>query len=106
MPRPFQWVAAADILSRGSYCRSQGVRVYRVRGAVGCLALLAAALSAAPARAASIELSSRQAYPESLSAAADGTLYVGSAGAGGVLKVAPGSLKAEQWIAPAAFGSR
>ena len=59
-----------------------------------------------PARAASIELSSKEAYPESLSAATDGTLYVGSAGTGGVLKVAPGSLKAEQWIAPAAFGSR
>ena len=80
--------------------------MYRVRGATGGLTVLAAALSATLAQAASIELSSRQAYPESLSAAADGTLYVGSAGAGGVLKVAPGSLHADPWIAPARFGSR
>jgi hypothetical protein len=84
----------------------KGDRMIRVRGAVAAPGLLAAALCATLAHAASIELSGKQAYPESLSAAADGTLYVGSAGAGGVLKVAPGSLKAEQWIAPAAFGSR
>lgn len=78
----------------------------RVRGAVTRVGLVATALYATFAHAASIELPGRQAYPESVSAAADGTLYVGSAGAGGVLRVASGSLKAEPWIAPGAFGSR
>jgi sugar lactone lactonase YvrE len=77
-----------------------------LRGAIAGLGFLAVVLAAAPAHAATIELSSKQAYPESLSAAADGTLYIGSAGAGGVLRVAPGALKAEQWIAPGAFSSR
>jgi len=67
---------------------------------------LAAALCGTLANAASIELAAKQAYPESISAASDGTLYVGSAGAGGVLRVAPGATQAEPWIAPATFGSR
>lgn len=70
------------------------------------LALLAALVATVPANAASIELSGKLAYPESLAAAADGTLYIGSAGAGGVVKVAAGTTRAEPWIAPAAFGSR
>lgn len=77
----------------------------RVRGAVAGVGLLAAAC-ATFAHATNIELPGSAAYPESISAASDGTLYVGSAGTGGVMKVAPGSLKAEPWIAPAAFGSR
>ena len=78
----------------------------RARGVRAGLTLVTGALLANLAHAASIQLSGMQAYPESLSAAADGSLYVGSAGAGGVLKVAAGSLKAEQWVAPAALGSR
>ena len=77
-----------------------------LRCVVAGLGLLAAAVSATLAHAASIELSGKQVYPESLSATADGTLYIGSAGAGGVLRVAPGSMTAEPWVAPAAFGSR
>ncbi len=75
----------------------------RVRSIGACLF---AALAAGLAHAASIELPGKRAYPESISAAADGALYVGSAGSGGVLRVAPGSLTAVPWIAPAAFGSR
>lgn len=71
--------------------------------ALAVLAVLAAATSA---HAASIELSGKLAYPESLAAAPDGTLYIGSAGAGGVVKVAPGSTQARQWIAPAGYDSR
>lgn len=74
-------------------------------GAAAGLGLLAI-LSGTLARAANIELSGMQVYPESLSATADGTLYIGSAGAGGVMRVAAGGMKAEPWIAPAAFGSR
>jgi sugar lactone lactonase YvrE len=80
--------------------------MYRLRSAVMALGLVAVIAGAAAARAASIELSGKQVYPESIAAAADGTLYIGSAGAGGVLKVAPGATQAEPWIAPAGFGSR
>jgi len=44
-------------------------------------------------------------FPESITSTPDGTLYVGSFNNGGVLKVAPGG-KAEQFVAPAANGSR
>ncbi|MBS0578139.1 MAG: hypothetical protein JSR36_02630 [Proteobacteria bacterium] len=70
------------------------------------LGFLLALVSGTPAHAANIELSGKQVYPESLSADADGTLYIGSAGDGGVLKVAPGTTDAVPWIAPAAYGSR
>jgi sugar lactone lactonase YvrE len=73
-----------------------------IRTAAASLGLLAAPLT----HAASIELSGAKAYPESISSAADGTLYIGSAGNGGVLRVSPGAAQAEPWIAPAAFGSR
>lgn len=78
----------------------------RLRSGVTALGFLAAIAGGAPALAGSIELPGKQAYPESIAAAADGTLYIGSAGAGGVLKVAPGATKPEPWIAPAGFGSR
>jgi sugar lactone lactonase YvrE len=42
-------------------------------------------------------------FPESISAAGDGTLYAGSLNLGGVVKVAPGG-KAEQFIKPGAAG--
>ena len=38
-------------------------------------------------------------YPESLNAAADGTLFVGSLGTGAVVKVAPGSSSVVQFLA-------
>ena len=77
-----------------------------LRAAIAGLGFLVAVGGAPLAQAATIELSGGQVYPESLSATADGTLYIGSAGSGGVLRVAPGAAKAEQWLAPAAFGSR
>ncbi len=80
--------------------------MHQRRGPVTCLGLLLALVAAPLAQAANIELSGRQVYPESLSAGADGTLYIGSAGDGGVLKVAPGTTDAVSWIAPAAYGSR
>ena len=46
-----------------------------------------------------------RAYPESLSASSDGTLYIGRAGDGGIVRKRPDS-PSEIWIAPGAFGSR
>ncbi len=76
-----------------------------LRGVMVSVALVAS-LGSAASRAASIELAGKLAYPESISAARDGTLYVGSAGAGGVVRVPRGTTHAVPWIAPAAFGSR
>jgi streptogramin lyase len=53
-----------------------------------------------------IPLPGDRAFPESISATADGTLYIGSAGVGGVLRVPAGTTKPESWIAPGAFGSK
>jgi sugar lactone lactonase YvrE len=57
-----------------------------------------------PTGQASISLPSERAFPESISATADGTLYVGSLAEGGVVKIAPNGTP-QAWIKPAAFGS-
>lgn len=54
----------------------------------------------------SVSLPGDRVFPESVTATADGTLYVGSLGNGGIFRVLPGSTTAEQWIAPGAFGTR
>jgi sugar lactone lactonase YvrE len=51
------------------------------------------------------QLPGDRAYPESIAATADGTLYVSSFASGGVFRIMPGG-KAEQWIAPGAFDTR
>jgi hypothetical protein len=55
---------------------------------------------------ASIDLPGNRVFPENLSSGNDGTLYVGSLGSGGILRIKPHSAKAELWIKPGAFGSR
>jgi sugar lactone lactonase YvrE len=70
------------------------------------LYVLGALAGAALAHAASIDVPGTRAYPESLSASSDGTLFIGSAGAGGVVRVAAGTTRVVPWIAPGAFGSR
>ncbi|MBY0561366.1 hypothetical protein [Hyphomicrobium sp.] len=53
-----------------------------------------------------IEIPGDQAYPESMSAASDGTIYISSLASGGVARVKPGASKAEMWIKPGAFDTR
>lgn len=53
-----------------------------------------------------ITLPGDRVFPESITSTADGTLYVGSIGTGGIVRIAPGSDKAEPWIAPGAYGTR
>lgn len=53
-----------------------------------------------------IEIPGDQAYPESMSAASDGTIYISSLASGGIARVKPGSAKAEPWIKPGAFETR
>ena len=62
--------------------------------------------SPAFAETSEIALPGDRAYPESITAAADGTLYVGSPAVGGVWRVKPQAGTVEQWIKPGAFGSR
>ncbi|WP_428492389.1 hypothetical protein [Rhodopila sp.] len=53
-----------------------------------------------------VTLPGNQAYPESVTSTADGTLYVGSFASGGVARVRPGQSQAESWIKPGAFDTR
>jgi sugar lactone lactonase YvrE len=53
-----------------------------------------------------IKLPGDQAYPESIAAAPDGTLYVSSPAVGGVWRIQPQTAAVEEWIKPGAFGSR
>lgn len=60
-------------------------------------ALLAAA---APALAQNVTIEGRTIIPENLTSTADGTLYIGSYGAGGIYRAAPGQGTATRWVAP------
>jgi hypothetical protein len=73
--------------------------------AVSLVTILAAA-SPSFADPSEIALPGDHAYPESISAAPDGTLYVGSLAAGGVWRIKPQSGTVEEWIKPSAFGIR
>ena len=53
-----------------------------------------------------VELADHQAYPESLTASADGVLYVSSLAAGGITRIPRGATRDEPWIKPGAFGTR
>jgi sugar lactone lactonase YvrE len=57
-------------------------------------------------KSASIELPGDRVYPESITSTRDGTLYVGSLGTGGVIRIKPDNAKPEVWIEPGAFGTR
>jgi streptogramin lyase len=62
--------------------------------------------SSAWAVPASIDLPGDRVFPENITSTKDGTLYVGSLGSGGIIRIKPGAAKAELWIKPGAFGSR
>ena len=53
-----------------------------------------------------VKLPGDHAYPESITAAPDGTLYVSSPAVGGVWRVKPQSEIVEEWIKPGAFDTR
>jgi sugar lactone lactonase YvrE len=53
-----------------------------------------------------IALPGEATYPESITATADGTLFVSSFASGGVTRVKPGTSTGETWIAPGAYGTR
>ncbi|HEX4507953.1 MAG TPA: hypothetical protein VH722_19660, partial [Alphaproteobacteria bacterium] len=69
------------------------------------LGLAAGVAQPAGAAPAPISLPGDRVFPESFSATADGTFYVGSVAEGGVLRIRPGG-QAESWIKPGAFGTR
>jgi sugar lactone lactonase YvrE len=54
----------------------------------------------------SVVVPGERAFPESISAASDGTLYVSSLASGGIARINPGASTAETWIKPGAFDSR
>ena len=53
-----------------------------------------------------IALPGDRAYPESITAAPDGTLYVSSPAVGGVWRMKPQTGAVEEWIKPGAFDTR
>lgn len=55
-------------------------------------------------RATELTLPGKELFPESITSLKDGTLIIGSSGQGSILRVAPGSNTAEEWIAPGTGG--
>ena len=66
---------------------------------IGC----AAAAQAAPSE---VALPGERAFPESVTATRDGTLFISSMAEGGVFRAGPGAATAERWIEPGAGDSR
>jgi outer membrane protein assembly factor BamB len=83
----------------------------RTRAAWPVLALACAFAAGCSGRpSGSIDLPGDRVFPENISSTRDGTLYVGSLGAGGVYRIRQGAAGrqgavAELWIKPGAFGS-
>lgn len=77
--------------------------IMRLGLAAGIAALAATAAEASPD---SIALPGEAVYPESVTATADGTLFVSSFVSGGIQRVPPGGASAEPFIKPGAHGSR
>ena len=71
--------------------------------AVAALVLFAAGSSAAPP-VTEITLPGTGVFPESITSTSDGTLIVGSLGHGNILRIAPGTATAEEWIKPGTGG--
>jgi sugar lactone lactonase YvrE len=72
----------------------------------GALILSVLWLTAAKAGPLSIALPGERAFPESITSARDGTLYVGRLGEGGIVRVDPRTKAAGLFVAPGAAGSR
>lgn len=66
--------------------------------------LLVAASGLAAASITEITLPGTRIFPESITSTSDGTIYVGSLGHGDVMRIAPGSSNAEEWIKPGTGG--
>src|SRR5215210_5851266 len=71
-----------------------------------CGILLNTILVARANDATRIALSDDRAYPESITASSDGTLYVSSLATGGITRIPRGTTKDESWVKPGAFDTR
>ena len=75
-------------------------------GGLALFALGGPALAAAGSKQDDIAIGTERFYPESIDVDAKGTLYVGSAGRGGIWKIRRGSSQVEQFVAPASGRTR
>jgi hypothetical protein len=73
------------------------------------IVLVIVVVSGSPVRGAAppeaVSLPGDRAFPESVTATRDGTLYAGSLAAGGIARRLPGESAARVWIAPGTYGS-
>ncbi|WP_411888049.1 hypothetical protein [Hydrocarboniphaga effusa] len=79
--------------------------MFRVKTSICAAALAAVSFGAQAAAPGSIELPGDRAFPESITASRDGTLYVSNLEGGGILRIRPQG-KPEAWLAPGAAGTR
>jgi len=71
-----------------------------------CVGLFSAVSAVKANDAMRIALADERAFPESITASSDGTLYVGSLATGGITRIPRGATRGEPWIKPGAYGSR
>ena len=83
-----------------------GRRNFCNAGALLLAAAFALSSAASAGQSSDVTLPGDNAYPESIAAAPDGTLYASSLASGGIFRIKPGASTAEQWIKPGAFDTR
>jgi hypothetical protein len=94
-------------VSNGNHCIARGAVMNQVRQPPIIYAILAVSIltTASPAYPAntlkSIQLPGERAFPESITATPDGTLYVSSLASGGIMRIKPGASTAEPGSSPA-----
>ena len=79
--------------------------IFAARAGAVALLLAFCAPACRAAGVADVTFPGERAYPESITATADGTLFTGSIAEGGVFRVRPGAATAERWIQPGANDS-
>jgi sugar lactone lactonase YvrE len=88
-----------------SFVRCGRARAALARGS-SAAALIVACTLAAQAADKEVSLPGARLFPESITVAKDGSVYVGSFTEGGVLRATPGATEAEPWIKGGANGTR
>ena len=80
------------------YTRHMTMEHLIIKCALSAAALILAASSYASDAITQITLPGTRVFPESITSMSDGTMIVGSLGHGNVMRIAPGSTMAEEWI--------
>ena len=77
-----------------------------IKAAIAAFVAFSLSVSVVSAGPSPLDLPGERAFPESVTATQDGTIYVGSLDSSGIMRIEPGTSTAQIWIKPGTFGLR